>query len=73
MLALACGIVPPVNWSAHSGSHCTDPQVPISAMEANAMANSVFLSRPALNISFTGRAVRCLADSFHRSDSGTNS
>src|SRR5438034_2208640 len=72
VFALASDIVPPVNWSAHNGSHCTDPHVPIRAMEANAIASNMFLSSRALKISFTGRATLCFTDAFHRSDSGTN-
>src|SRR5947207_9307781 len=71
--ALASCIVPPVNWSAQSGSHCTEAHVPISAMEAKEIARRVFFTRPALKISLIGVAAPFFTDAFHRSDSGTNS
>ena len=39
VMALACGKSNPCRaiWSAHRGSHCTEPQVPIKATEANAI------------------------------------
>src|SRR5947208_17022364 len=44
VFALAYDIGPPVNVSAHNGTHRTDPHVPIRALEANAMSSNVSLS-----------------------------
>src|SRR5262249_29642695 len=72
VIALASGIFPSVSLSAQTGAHCTDPQVPIRAIEAKAIASRVVLRRPGEKISRIGRATIPVTDSFQRSDSGTN-
>ena len=51
-MALAWGCAWPANWSAQTGIH-PEPvaQVPISGMEAKAMASNVLCNSPGLNIS----------------------
>src|SRR5579872_4344442 len=72
VIALASGTLPPVILSAHSGAHCTEPQVPIRATDANEMARIVVFNRPDEKISLIGREAVPVTDSFQRSDSGTN-
>src|SRR5258708_4985794 len=72
VIALASGTLPSVILSAQSGAHCTEPQVPMRATEANEMARSVVVKRPEEKISRMGRETVPVTDSFQRSDSGTN-
>jgi len=70
--ALAWGCVPPVSWSAHSGIHCTVPQVPMSTMAVSPVASSVTRRSPGAKISLTGFAGAPSAACRHFYDSGTN-
>src|SRR5262245_43468781 len=71
VMPLACGSVLPAILSAHGGSHWTDPQVPISATEANTIASRVVFQSLGPKTSANGCVVRVFTDSFHRCDSGT--
>ena len=64
----------PVNWSAQSGSHCTEPQVPISTIEASSEASSVDFSSGGLKISRSGwvRVPGIVTACRQRTDSGTS-
>src|SRR5882672_10807672 len=72
VLPLTSGRVLPAILSAHNGSHCTEPHVPISAMEAKAIASKVVFQRLGPSTSASGCVVRVFTDSFQRCDSGTN-
>src|SRR5262245_51408798 len=60
--AFASGILPPVILSAQSGAHCTEPHVPIRAIDAKAIARTVVLIRPCEKISFRGRDALTVTD-----------
>ena len=69
-------MAPPASLSTQSGIHCTDPHVPISAIEENAIASSVTRNSGGESTSLSGPAFvrdRSPADCFHFSDSGTKS
>ena len=57
---MAAGTRPPVIWSAQIGSHCTEPQVPISATEASPTPSNVRGSKPDATISLNDPADRKL-------------
>src|SRR6516164_781293 len=67
VIALASGTLPAVILSAQSGAHCTEPQVPIRATEANAIARTVVFKRPDEKISLIGRETVPDTDPFQRS------
>lgn len=70
--ALAPAFAAPASLSASNGIHCTDPQVPINAIDASSTPKSARPNKPDSMISRTGFDAVTETDFFQRCDSGTN-
>src|SRR6185369_10135482 len=63
----------PGNWPTHAAIFWTEPQVPISAIDAKTIASTVVRSSAGEKTSRSGRDGPCFTDSCQRRLSGTHS